>query len=604
MRRVSLFVWITFSLAFAACGPADVRQPVSVGAPAGNGAFPIGQLLADPGSLAALLEKADGAASDLIVIDARDRDSYLEQHIPGSVSVPWSDLVQDGYLFATARLSEQLSLAGVARAANLVVYDDGWDDGRAERLFWLLELLGCERVQVLEGGVPAWVGAGHATGSGEVKRPKAIFVAELRSDRMTTQEQVAEFIAAGSGGPQLVDAREDAAYLGWQRGLSQGGHLPGAVHWPASWLRSNEVLGDDAQPGWRPMRELEPELRRLSRSRKLVVYSDDGLESSKLYFGLRLLDFAQVSHYHRGIEDWLTREEPALTTVPGFRQLVSAAWLATVLEGGSVEHAPTGAVRILEAGTDRSDFDSGHIPGSSFVDLGALMAGARLASDDTLRQVLLGHGVSRASSVIVYGRNPAAAAQLVWTLRYAGVEDVRLLNGGWATWSARGGAVERNERAADAASDWGGELPGRPELKVGAVDVRAGAAGGDEHLIVDIRSWGEHTGQISHNGAARGRIQGARWGLAGSTAADLAAYLDCDGTLRNPLELSALWRERGISVDRRLTFSSTGIRRASLGWFVAGLLGGNRAGVHDGGWIAWTTGPERDSNPTATGIPD
>lgn len=603
MRRASLLVWLVLIYPFAGCGPSDVRQPIVVGAPAGNGAFPIGRLLADPDSLAALLAEAGGAASDLIVIDARDRASYLEQHIPGSVSVPWSDLVQDGYLFATARLGEQLSLAGVARAANLVVYDDGWQDGRAERLFWLLELLGCERLQVLEGGVSAWVGAGHATGSGEVKRPKAIFVVELRSDRMTTQEQVADILAGGSSGPQLVDAREDAAYLGWQRGLSQGGHLPGAVHWPASWLRSHEVLGDDAQPGWRSLRELEPELRRLSRNRKLVVYSDAGLESAKLYLGLRLLDYPQVSHYHRGIEDWLTREEPALTRVEGYRQLVSGAWLSSVLEGGRVEHAPDGAPLVLEAGRDRGDFDSGHIPGARFADLDDLTVGPRLASDDALRAALLALGLSQSRSVVVYGRDPAAAAQLVWTLSYAGVEDVRLLNGGWTAWSASG-AVEQDERAAQAAPDWGGQFPGRPELKVGAADVRAGASGAGDHRVVDIRSWGEHTGQISHNGAPRGRIQGALWGLAGSTAADLDAYLDCDGTLRNPLELAELWRERGITVDRRLTFSSSEVRRASLGWFVARLLGARRAGVHDGGWLGWTSSPERASNPTATGIPD
>ncbi len=45
--------------------------------------------------------------------------------------------------------------------------------------------------------------------------------------------------------------------------------------------------------------------------------------------------------------------------------------------------------------------------------------------------------------MILYGRDVYAAARVAQILLYAGVKDVRLLDGGWKSWSDAGLPVER-----------------------------------------------------------------------------------------------------------------------------------------------------------------
>lgn len=95
---------------------------------------------------------------------------------------------------------------------------------------------------------------------------------------------------------------------------------------------------------------------------------------------------------------------------------------------------------------------TGHIPGAAFFDhLEFSDPDSRyeytVASDDALAEQIGKIGIGNDSQVILYTSGVlACATRAWWLLRYAGVENVRVLNGGLAAWQRAGGVVEAGER--------------------------------------------------------------------------------------------------------------------------------------------------------------
>lgn len=95
---------------------------------------------------------------------------------------------------------------------------------------------------------------------------------------------------------------------------------------------------------------------------------------------------------------------------------------------------------------------AGHLPGAAFLDHQLLSDTDSpyeymLAADDQLVEQIGKMGIANDSEVIVYTTGIlACATRAWWILRYAGLENVRVLNGGLAAWEKAGGAVEQEER--------------------------------------------------------------------------------------------------------------------------------------------------------------
>ncbi len=72
----------------------------------------------------------------------------------------------------------------------------------------------------------------------------------------------------------------------------------------------------------------------------------------------------------------------------------------------------------------------------------------RLRDLPELHQAIGRFGITPETTV-VYGKKLIAAARVWWILKYAGVADVRLLDGGVDAWEAAGYPVERRYRFHD-----------------------------------------------------------------------------------------------------------------------------------------------------------
>jgi molybdopterin synthase sulfurtransferase len=186
-------------------------------------------------------------------------------------------------------------------------------------------------------------------------------------------------------------------------------------------------------------------------------------------------------------------------------------------------------------------------------------------------------------------------------LRYCGVDDIRLLDGGYDAWVQAGNPLETITREPVPALEFGVPIPLRPEVIVDLDGAKEILAEPETAALVSVRTWREHIGEVSgynYIGPA-GRIAGDVWGNCGSDAYHMQHYRTVENTMRAYPEIAANWAEAGITPDKRVAFYCGTGWRASETWFYACLMGWPSVAVYDGGWFEWSKDPV--TNPIAAG---
>lgn len=281
----------------------------------------------------------------------------------------------------------------------------------------------------------------------------------------------------------------------------------------------------------------------------------------------------------------------SLSELPRARQLVSAQTLARLLADGF-------PLRLVEVGCDGGGrFGQARIPGAAWLDTAALEAPPLFnkVPDDLLLAALLGLGIGCDTTVVLYGRSTLAAARAAHLMLYAGVADVRLLDGGFGAWCAAGLPCQSGPAGAVAPrADFGSLFPACPHY-LADTGRTARMLNADDAAVVSVRTWSEFTGATSGYSyiAACGDIAGARWGRAGreGDVNSMSEYQLPDGRMRPAGEIARMWGVSGIGPDQDLLFYCGTGWRASLAFFYAWLMGWERIAVYDGGWYEWSLDP-------------
>lgn len=177
---------------------------------------------------------------------------------------------------------------------------------------------------------------------------------------------------------------------------------------------------------------------------------------------------------------------------------------------------------------------------------------------------------------------------MLWALKWAGVEDVRILNGGVNAWINNEFPIDTTVNTPTPATDFGTKIPANPHLSIETAQ-EAYVKQKEGVKLVSIRAWEEHLGTISGYDyiPGKGEPEGAIWGYAGTDSSNVADYYDPDGSLRNPKEIFALWEKQGIKPNDSLAFYCGTGWRAGIPWFMTQMAGWKNAVVYDGGWNAW-----------------
>ncbi len=248
----------------------------------------------------------------------------------------------------------------------------------------------------------------------------------------------------------------------------------------------------------------------------------------------------------------------------------------------------------LDRPDGRPEYRGGHVPGAQYVDLDTQLARHGDPQDgrhplppvDQLQRDARGWGIDAGDTVVVYDDlKNMSAARAWWLLRYAGVDDVRLLDGGLSAWRAAGLPLETGEAARPA--------PGSVALEYGALPVLTideAAAFPGAGVLLDARAGERFRGEVEPIDPRAGHIPGAR-------SAPTAENVDSDGRFLPPDQLRARFASLGVEPGAPVAaYCGSGVTAAHE--VVALALAGFDAALFPGSWSQWANHPER---PVAVG---
>lgn len=129
-----------------------------------------------------------------------------------------------------AEFSTAMRRAGVSHGRPAVVYDAG-NSMAAARGWWLLRYFGHDHVRVLDGGLAAWLDAGHPIEAGEASVALGDFDARPGGMPLLDADAASEMARSGV----LLDARAPERFNGQHEPIDPvGGHIPGARNRPTT----------------------------------------------------------------------------------------------------------------------------------------------------------------------------------------------------------------------------------------------------------------------------------------------------------------------------------------------------------------------------------
>lgn len=236
---------------------------------------------------------------------------------------------------------------------------------------------------------------------------------------------------------------------------------------------------------------------------------------------------------------------------------------------------------------------AGHIPAAVYVDLDTELAAPPSAAQgrhplpalDDLQAAARRWGLRQDQPVVVYDASGGlAAGRAWWLLRWAGLPDVRLLDGGLQAWTDAGYALETGSDPVAT----GDVVLGADALPVLSADEAAELA--RTGVLLDARAGERFRGEVEPIDPRAGHVPGA---VSAATTDNLAAdrtFLDA-GALRE--RFAALGVDGSVPVG---VYCGSGVTAAHT---VAALrLLGIEAALYPGSWSAWSADPAR---PVAVG---
>ncbi|MCH1556485.1 MAG: sulfurtransferase [Pseudomonadales bacterium] len=247
----------------------------------------------------------------LVIIDCRfdlgdpdlGRQQFTEGHIPGAV---YADLNQDlsGPVVPgeTGRhplpnpdaLCAKFESLGISNSQSVVVYDDA-HGAFAARLWWLLRWLGHDRVQVLDGGLTAWLSEGGRLSQSSPDPKTGQFA---RGDALTRTCPMQEVSAENA---HLIDVRSEARFQGIHEPIDPiAGHIPGAINLP---FQNNLQDGRFKAP-----EHLRAEFKAagIGLEESVICYCGSGVTATHTLLALLEAGFAEPRLYPGSWSEWIT----------------------------------------------------------------------------------------------------------------------------------------------------------------------------------------------------------------------------------------------------------------------------------------------------------
>lgn len=249
------------------------------------------------------------------------------------------------------------------------------------------------------------------------------------------------------------------------------------------------------------------------------------------------------------------------------------------MEPAQLQQAPADEFIILDVRAEK-DYREGHVPGAQRVDVGEWKkAFADNKSAEAWAERIGELGITRDSKVVLYDDNRnKSAARIWWILRYWGVEDARLLNGGWAQWQTSDGAIQKETPPAPEAAEFT-PIPNKQRLVTTASLLDQ--LDSPSLQILDTRSEAEYCGIAKQTNQKGGAIPGA-------VHLEWSELIDPQTQrFKTADQLRQLFQRKGVVLDQPLTTHCQSGGRASVMVFGLELMGAENVQNYYAGWSEW-----------------
>ncbi len=406
---------------------------------------------------------------------------------------------------------------------------------------------------------------------------------------------------------KIIDVRPIEAYNGWKiRNELRNGHIKNARSLPFKWIKYIDWIEIVRS------KNIYPE-------QTIIIYGYDIEKIKQVAYQFKKTGYEHVLIYPYFIEEWNKKSSYPMEYLPRYKHLVSAEWLRQLIKTNKAPTFENEQYIICHAHyQNRSDYQKGHIPKAIELDTNTLESQDtwNRRSPEELKLRLEHLGITHDTTVILYGRFshpdnadsfPGSSAGQLGAIRcalimiYAGVKDVRILNGGLQSWIDAGHETTTKEFLGKPVDEFGITIPANPEIIIDIDDAKEYLKSSEKNLI-SVRSWDEYIGNVSgyHYIEKKGRIPGAVFGNCGSDAYHMENYRNPDHTIREASEVGLNLKKQGITPEKFNAFYCGTGWRASEAFFNVWLMGWPHVSVFDGGWFEWTN----SGNAYDTGKPE
>ena len=260
--------------------------------------------------------------------------------------------------------------------------------------------------------------------------------------------------------------------------------------------------------------------------------------------------------------------------------LVETEWLE--------QHAGDDNIAVIEVDEDTTAYEKGHIPGASAINWETELHDLprrEFISGERLAKLLEEKGISNDQTIVLYsGNNNWFAAYAYWLLKYRGVDNVKLLNGGRKKWELESRSLTQDLPASSPKRfSLGAE---KPALRIFRDEVTKRVE--SPAAWVDVRSPEEYRGELlapPHLPQEQAQVPGH---IPGAVNIPWSKTVNEDGTFKKAEDLTQLYAQEGITADKEVVAYCRIGERSSHSWFVLSeLLGFPHVKNYDGSWTEY-----------------
>ncbi|MDO4594950.1 MAG: rhodanese-like domain-containing protein [Tissierellia bacterium] len=239
---------------------------------------------------------------------------------------------------------------------------------------------------------------------------------------------------------------------------------------------------------------------------------------------------------------------------------------------------------------DSKEYLKNHIKNAIHINTDMIEEGPvwNLIEDKKLIENVKNLGIDIDTKVILYGEDPEPPARVCWALKYLGVKNVKILDGGLQAWKKENFPLEKGSVKVKPISVFKAHKPLNPQFNMSIDQVVQKLENDKDFKLVSVRSKQEWLGKESGYTyiPKAGEVKGAIWGKGGSDAYTSEDYLNEDGTYKSWQDIQKMYEKLGFKADNNTAYYCGTGWRAAIPWIRA-YENGIDSMVFDGGWNEW-----------------